>query len=440
MSKNSNVHIAVLMMVKNEHKRLHVSLESIKDFADSFVMYDTGSEDDTIEIAESFCKKHNIVFRLKTGEFVDFSTSRNVAIKFAESFDDVDYIVMLDTNDELQGGDTLRKYCETYKDKPNTGFLLRQEWWSGVLNTYYNVRMIKARIGWEYRGRVHEWPKNTRYKDDAESQANGDITIRIEEKEVVIYQDRTKDDDKSSKRFARDKVLLMEDHKENPTEPRTVFYLAQTCACLNQQDEAFYYYKLRTTLEGFWEERLHSYIKCGELSEKFNHPWEESMKWYMKAFEFNPRAEPLMKIAYHYKDKNWHLCFTFVNLACNLEFPDCLLFVDRIVYEYTRWQLLCIAGWYGYQEHKIPYYMERGMYGSEKALESSFHKEVDINNKKLYIDFAQNISQTKETKKTKSQFLKDKYTELSQQYPSLGKKNIRAKALKMWKQYDKNFL
>ena len=48
------VHIAVLMMVKNETKRLNVSLNSIKDFADSLVIFDTGSTDDTIELIETW--------------------------------------------------------------------------------------------------------------------------------------------------------------------------------------------------------------------------------------------------------------------------------------------------------------------------------------------------------------------------------------------------
>ena len=103
------VHISILMMLKNETKRLHVSLNSIKDFADSLVVYDTGSTDDTIEICEKFCKENNIIFRLKQGEFENFSTSRNISLDFADSFEDIDYILLMDCNDELIGGEMLRK-------------------------------------------------------------------------------------------------------------------------------------------------------------------------------------------------------------------------------------------------------------------------------------------------------------------------------------------
>src|ERR1700752_372163 len=138
-----SVHIAALMMVKNEHKRLGVTLESVKGIVQSIVLYDTGSTDDTIEIAQIFCNKHNIPLRLKTGEFVDFATSRNISLAFADTFPEIDYLLLLDTNDELRGGKTLRKYCEMFHNKPNTGFLVCQEWWSGQYDKYYNMRLIK---------------------------------------------------------------------------------------------------------------------------------------------------------------------------------------------------------------------------------------------------------------------------------------------------------
>ena len=432
MSKK--VHIALLMMVKNEHKRLHVSLESVVGYVDSIVMYDTGSEDDTIEIAQSFCKKHNIPLRLKQGLFEDFATSRNVSLDFADTFEDIDYLLLLDTNDELRGGDTLRKYCEEYKDKPNTGFLVVQEWWCGNYNKYYNVRLIKANKGWRYRGRVHEWMKNTRFENDEEAQKAGDSVIRIEEN-LVLYQDRTQDDDKSGKRFSRDKKLLLEDHKEDPSEPRTVFYLAQTCGCLDHKEDAFYYYKLRTTLEGFWEERFHAFQRCGELSESFNYPWQESMKWYMLAFEHTARVEPLIKIIEHYKDKNWLLCYTFADLACKLSYPDhCILFVDKYAYQYTRWHLLGIAGWYAG-------FVKEGKFGCQKAIESGLSHPVDKSNMELYEkrEKEENVQKEQNSMKqlTKKEFIDVTCKQLSNKHPNLSHKQLVSKANRLWKLRDK---
>ena len=375
MNKN-DVHIALLMMVKNEHKRLHVSLNSVLGYVDSIVMYDTGSEDNTIEIASNFCKKNNIIFRLKEGTFVDFSTSRNVSLDFADTFEDIDYLLLLDSNDELRGGSNMRKFCKEQINSPSTGFLVCQEWWSGQYIKYYNLRMVKARQGWRYVGTVHEWMKNTRFKTEEEEAASEDKKIRMPS-EVILYQDRTADDDKSLKRFERDKILLLKEHEDNPTDTRTIFYLAQTCSCLGHSEESFKYYSLRSTLEGFWEEKFQSFFRCGELLEVLGKEWSESMKWYIKAFEYTPRVEPLLKIVEYYRNKNWELCYTFAVLACRLEYPEhCILFVDKQMYDYKRWHLLGIAGWYSKN------YID-GKLGCKKAIEAA-NLEIDMSNLKFY--------------------------------------------------------
>jgi glycosyltransferase involved in cell wall biosynthesis len=414
-------------MVKNEHKRLHVTLESVKDAVQSIVMYDTGSTDDTIEIAHRFCGEHKIPLRLKTGEFVDFSTSRNVSLEFADTFPEIDYLLLMDTNDELRGGDTMKKYCAEYLDKVNTGFLVCQEWFCGQYDRYWNMRLIKARQGWRYFGRVHEWLKNTRYVDDEAAQAAGDVVIRVDDK-MVLYQDRTQDDDKSGKRFARDKELLLQDHRADPTEPRTVFYLAQTCKCLQDNEDSFYYYKLRSTMVGgFWEETFHAYLQCGELSEIFGHPWDESMKWYIKAFEHVARVEPLIKIAEHYRDKNWLLAFTFADLACKLSYPEqCILWIDKYAYEYKRWHLLGLTGWYSG-------FRERGRIGCQKAIESNINVELDKQNMKYYEDAEKAAKQDIESKMTKQQFIEVASKELAVQFPSLSRKQLVARANLRWK-------
>jgi glycosyltransferase involved in cell wall biosynthesis len=275
------VHIAVLMMLKNESKRLHISLNSIKDVVDSLVIYDTGSTDNTIEICKNFCEKHKIPFRLKEGIFVNFCESRNVSLDFADTFDDIDYLLLMDCNDELRGGEYLQNVATENLKKDASAFLVTQEWFSGAIDSYFNVRLIKTRKGWRYIGVVHEYiaiiDKDTKEDKSIEP-------VKITDK-IRLYQDRTQDDDKSGKRFKRDKELLTTQYIKDPTEPRTVFYLAQTYSCLNDNENAYYYYKVRTTLVGFYEERFESCLKCGEFGEKINLDWYECFNWYMKAFD-----------------------------------------------------------------------------------------------------------------------------------------------------------
>lgn len=423
---NNKINIGLLMMVKNEHKRIKVSLDSVVGYVDCFIIYDTGSEDDTVEIIKNHCEEHKINLYLIQGEFDNFANSRNVSLQFADTID-VDYLLLLDCNDVLRGGEHLREYAKEYKNCPATGFLVAQEWWSGRYDKYYNLRFVKAREGWRYRGSVHEWMKDTKSKEGEEL-----TPLRVPDK-VVLYQDRTQDDDKSGKRFFRDKVLLLEDHKNNPTETRTLFYLAQTCSCLNQVEDAFYYYKIRSSLEGFQEEKFQAIYRCGEISETLRHPWYESMGWYMRAFEHSSRVEPLIKIANHYKEnKQWMIAFTFINLACTLTYPEhCILFVDQHAYNYMRWHILGIVGYYigKYEEGKV---------GCLKAIEAGLNCELDNNNLKFYLDKENEIKNNNLNNLTKKQFIELEIQRLGEENPKMSQKMLTMKANMFWKLRNKS--
>jgi glycosyltransferase involved in cell wall biosynthesis len=448
------VHIAVLLMVKNEKKRLHVSLESVKSFADSIVIFDTGSTDNTIQICKDFSEKYNIPLRLKEGTFVDFSTSRNESLDFADSFEDIDYLLLLDTNDELRGADNLRRFAEEYKDNKSSGFLMVQEWWSGQHDKYYNVRFIKAHKGWRYVGAVHEYIKTNMDEEPI---------VKLPDS-AILYQDRTQDDDKSGKRFKRDKELLYNEYVKDPTEPRTVFYLAQTCSCLGENDESLYFYKIRSTLEGFQEEKFHSLLRSGELTQKLNHEWHDSMMFYIKAFEHSHRAEPLLFIAIHYiQIKMWVMAFTFLKLACSIPYPqDAILFVNRHDYDYKRWHLLGIVAYYvgQFQDGKAACLIAI----EYSKTDSKVNSDIDKSNLKFYEDkeaeeimkrggivpqYAQHHNQPQNQNQpqqnpsivneimTKKQFVDSKMNEIKKDSPNLTDKQIYTRANMLWKNLKK---
>ncbi|MBK7632424.1 MAG: glycosyltransferase family 2 protein [Ignavibacteriales bacterium] len=67
--------LSLSMIVKNEERHLARCLSSVKDVVDEIVIVDTGSTDNTIEIAESFNAK---IFHFDWVN--DFSAARNFAL------------------------------------------------------------------------------------------------------------------------------------------------------------------------------------------------------------------------------------------------------------------------------------------------------------------------------------------------------------------------
>ena len=441
------VHVAGTMMVKNETKRLRVTLNSLTGFVNSLVIYDTGSTDDTIEILEKYAEETGIELHLKEGEFVNFSESRNVLLEFADTFPEIDYLLLMDTNDELRGGEKLIKFCREVKELPSTGFMMTQQWYSGTMTKYRNIRLVKPREGWRFFGTVHEYIKDTKHPEGAEPPTGSGPD------DVVIFQDRTQDDDKSSKRFHRDKVLLLEDYKKNKKDPRTLFYLAQTCSCLHEWDNALYYYRLRTQVEGFQEEKFHAFLRAAEACEAMNMDWADTMGWYMRAFKHSQRAEPLVKIAKYYKweadetqktinemmergedpgqrffsvQNLWKMSYMFIRMACEMEYPNyCDLFVDKHVYDYERWHLMGIIAYYSGN-------LEDGKNACRKAIAvNGEHREVDESNLNAY------FQREKENNITKKDFCAEVLPSIFKEYPNFTIKQAESKANRLWKNYVK---
>ena len=423
MSKKN--HIALLMMLKNEEKRLHVSLESVVGVVDSLIIYDTGSTDRTISILKEFSEKNSIPLRLKEGELVNFSESRNVSLDFADTFLDVDYLLLLDCNDVLRGGENLLRFARDVADTPSTGFLITQEWWSGQYCKYFNLRFCKVRKGWRYKGSVHEYMAVI---DDKGGENRENIMKGPDN--IILYQDRTQDDDKTGRRFVRDKELLLKDYEKDPNEPRMLFYLAQTCGCLDQLDDAMKYYKLRVKEQGFFEEIFHAYLRLGEVATSLKQEWSDIMGYYMQAFEKLPRAEPLVCIGeYYFNKRNWHLSYMFINLACSLEYPhDLILFVDKLAYTYKRWHLMALIC-LNFNKH------DQGKDACLKAIEGNPNAECDKKNLELYENIERSKKEEVKSKMTKNEFIDMTITDMKKQNPKEGLKKLTAIANLKWKKY-----
>ena len=389
-------HIALLMMVKNESKRILQSLKSVMGTVKSVVIYDTGSTDNTIDIIRDFCESNMLPLHLKSGIFEDFSTSRNVSLDFADQFSEIDYLLLLDGNDELKRGDLLQSVADNLIGGSQSGFMLSQEWKNpdNTLTRYYNIRFIKARSGWRYKGSVHEYLSNNSKLQDYSIKLDGKITL---------FQDRKYDIEKSLSRYSKDKELLMKDYKTDPSDGRTLFYLAQTCGCLNEMDECYDFYRKRIEAGGFLEEMFHSYLRLGLVGTTIGKSWNVILDHYICAFELLGRAEPLVELSEYYRSqKMWKSAYMFAKKACEVEYPqNAVLFVDRRLYDYTRWHLLGILAYYDQK-------YEEGRHACEIAIGAGSNLEIDKNNLKFYHEKLKTVPSLKSVKKEKKKKKRNK--------------------------------
>jgi glycosyltransferase involved in cell wall biosynthesis len=361
ITKNRSI-LSCCVMVRNESERITVTLDSIKGVCDNVVIYDTGSTDDTKEKITKWCDDNKLPLYMIEGKFVNFSESRNVMLEFAD--DKGDWLLLMDSNEELKDGKNLRTFVDTYNG-PLIGVHCLQRWKTSFsVDQYYNTKLIRTKNQFKYNEPVHEYIISPLASKPG----------MLEKLETFwLFQDRKFDDPKSKPRFERDRELLFTEYNKNPNKPRTLFYLAQTFMCLGQNHIAYRFYKKRTKYQEFSEEIYHSYYQMGKLSQALNHDWYETLTLFLKAFENTKRVEPLLRISEQYitmgenNEKKvqedtikksvefksdqiainyvgssyYDMAYHYTKMSTDLEYPDkCILFVNRQAYDFERWFLL----------------------------------------------------------------------------------------------------
>ena len=95
--------ICLNMIVKNEGHIIADTLRKLCDIIkfDYWVICDTGSTDNTIDVIQNFFKNENIEGEIFMNEWKDFAYNRSIALMNA--YNKTDYLFLFDADDEIIG-------------------------------------------------------------------------------------------------------------------------------------------------------------------------------------------------------------------------------------------------------------------------------------------------------------------------------------------------
>lgn len=297
------------IMVKNGGPQFENMLIDNIDKFDRWTILDTGSSDDTIEII------NKVLINKKPGnlyceKFINFSESRNRLLELAGN--KCKYITMLDDTYVIDGD--LRSFLtEVRGDQYSNSFSL---YVSSDDTLYGSNRIIRSDSGLRYIYRIHEviTDKN-----------NINIIIPLNKCKII---DRRYDymEKRTMERKRTDLKLLFEELNENPHNPRTYYYLAQTYNLLEDYENAYKYYLKRIEIinSGFVQERYDSAFEAGRISNfKLNKKNNEFIELYKKAIQIDesrPEAYYFLGIHY-YLENNYELAYKYLKLGFYVGFP-----------------------------------------------------------------------------------------------------------------------
>lgn len=323
--------LAVLIMVKNEESVMRATLEPfLKAGVDSYLILDTGSTDNTVAVTQQLFAEYNVKHGyIEQKQFVDFATSRNHAIEFAEKyFPHAGFFLMIDAEWYTEGVSELLNFCQANKDSWENVYLTKIRIDSSNFE-FYNPRLFKPNRNIRFTGVVHEVLNEGAY-------------LKAPDELRLIYRPASAGRDKSSKRWVRDKKLLLAEAEKDPTDCRTLFYLGQTCDCLGDNNDAITWYKKRCDIQGWDEENFMAHYRLAQVYGRL-HMWDQAKFFYMKAYTLKPtRAEPLIRLAEHYLEiRDYRQSYIFARCAAEMPYPEHdVLFIEKELYDHLRYDIL----------------------------------------------------------------------------------------------------
>jgi len=299
--------LALCMIVKNEEKVIERCINSVKHLIDYWVIYDTGSTDETVK--KIFEAVGDIPGELHHSKFVNFAHNRTEYMNQARG--KADYAIVLDADEVL---------VDNAFDKSQLSDDCYMVGYDGDLEYYYPI-IFKTTLNWRYDYVVHEVPAC----DSDYTQSNID-TLRI------IHNH---DGGCVHEKYERDIRLIREQLEQKPNDSRYRFYLANSYWDIEMWDDAIEQYVKMIGLGG-WNQEVYlsmvrmalCYLNLGKTA--------SFIGAMTAAMEYMPtRQEAYYYLGIHYcQNKNYVEAFKFLSAASKLPYPDGALFFYRPIYDY----------------------------------------------------------------------------------------------------------
>lgn len=262
--------IGLVMIVKNEEAVIERALRSAKPWISRYVIVDTGSTDRTKEVIREVMSDVSGV--IVDRPWVNFEVNRTEALELCRG--EMDWAIMLDADDNLAGGIPTPLLWRQLGDSID-GIVMQIRHGDIV---HQRVQVFRIGADWCYKGVVHEVPVCRGRPEGSVRLANMPTTTYMVTRCEGV---RSRDPEK----YLKDATLLEVEHARNPTDMRTIYYLAQSWRDAGHRKKAAQYYREYVDSSGGWAgERYIAYVNLIEMTE--NQDEKVALAW--KAVDVAP--------------------------------------------------------------------------------------------------------------------------------------------------------
>jgi tetratricopeptide (TPR) repeat protein len=208
----------------------------------------------------------------------------------------------------------------------------------GIFNR--RMQVFNNNFQWAYKGVLHEYPVMIDDKDTVKEGKLGNMPD-------VLYHEGRREGARNTdpQKYSKDAAILLKAVEENPKDPRSRFYLAQSYRDAGHNEKAKRHYLKRAEMkEGWAEERYVSYMNLIQMTDDL----DDKVRLAYKAAEISPNrleCATLCMAAARQKDIWRQDIWALAMVSDNYAVQNGYLFADPNIY---KWRFNDEAGIYGY--------------------------------------------------------------------------------------------
>jgi len=258
--------LTLSMIVKNEERYLRDCLDSVEGVADEIVLVDTGSTDNTIEIAKEHKAK---IFNYEWND--DFSSARNFALEQSSG----DWILYMDADERLADS-SKRDIKNLTMIKSKTAYYCTVksiDEVNGRPSVMNYVRLFPNDKSIRFTGRIHEQIENSLIDQNYTLK---DSSIVIEHLGYNLSNEQLKE------KAARNLHLLKKEYEKNPS-PYFAFQLGQTYGILNDKRNAETFFQISLNDKKLKPEYLSVANRYLSVNSAERGEWDNALEYIKKS-------------------------------------------------------------------------------------------------------------------------------------------------------------
>ena len=364
--------VGAMLMIKNEEDTIALTINCFKDYIKHVLVFDTGSEDNTVQIVKDTCEKNNQILHLKVGKFINFPESRNEFFEFADTID-VEYLILIDAADEFKTTKTKKQFLKDISKIPkNKKYgLVRHDWIEKTQHREHNdLRFIRNKANCRYDPDV---PVHVEFLNIANDEVVNVFNI------FCLFQDRDKHGHSTKARLIKDVQEFLKAKKSK----RNLYFLAQTYTNLDDFKNGFKYYALsletdNDKIQTSIDERF-TYVRALHCAINAKLSREIIVEYFKKSIKvFNhPIDSYILFFRYCIDTRCVDDTLSYIETVFNFKKPTDETPVIHDFFDYIRYNLISILCLLSGQNLKI------GKEACAKAIKSR-NSPDDINNMRIY--------------------------------------------------------